>query len=85
MHLCRPTGAAQTFKPTSEAKIPPGVPPPAPEIYWHGRNGRPGREKPGPQPHTQAEGQVLTAQQPNGGAQQTCTRPHWMADTSRSI
>jgi hypothetical protein len=31
-----------------------------------------------------AEGQTLAAQQPNGGAQRTCTRPHWMADTSRS-
>jgi hypothetical protein len=34
--------SAKTFKATtSENKIPPGVPPPVPEIYWHGKNGRP--------------------------------------------
>ena len=33
--------AAQTFKTTTSDKIPPGVPPSVPEIYWHGKNGRP--------------------------------------------
>jgi hypothetical protein len=33
--------ATQTFKTTaSEGKVPPGVPPAPPEIYWHGKNGR---------------------------------------------
>jgi hypothetical protein len=33
--------SAQTFRAsTSEGKVPPGVPPPSPELYWHGRNDR---------------------------------------------
>jgi hypothetical protein len=32
---------AQTFKSTTaEGRPAPGVPPPGPEIYWHGENGR---------------------------------------------